>query len=82
MPNNKLIITWKPDVLTMVNHSETSYRITDDDYVNFEDKVGFTCRSHVDSFKNIKTKEAAIRILNKRNQLNIIVAKYNGEVLC
>lgn len=71
MNNRKLIITWKPDVLNMFQHKGSK-----EVYPN-----GNTSRSERDSFRNIKTKESAERIINRRNKKEIIVAKWNDVVV-
>lgn len=73
--NNKLIITWKPDVLTMIEHNGSFRK---GDLVYSSDK-GMTCRSEVESIKNVKSMEAARKILNKRNSTNIIYASYSNK---
>lgn len=83
MSNRKLIITWVPDVLHMEPHNGSTvnkeqvkiYPIMHD---NFKGK---TCRSERDSFSNIKTIEAAEKILKKRNRSQIQFASYNNKVI-
>jgi len=65
---NNLIFTWKPDVLSMVEHAG-----------NNDNYKGKTARSEVETFKNIKNIVAAKKILLRRNVSNIIVAKFRGE---
>ena len=82
-----LVITYKPDVLSMVEH-DGSFKQDGNDWhklmiQKFEGNnyKGLTSRSERESFKNIKTIKAAERIVSRRNKNEIIVAKWNNEVV-
>lgn len=76
MKNRKLIITWKPDVLNMYEHKGSKAKNPENDYYK-----GKSARSERDSFNNIKSLEAAEKILSKRNKSEMIFAEWNGEII-
>ena len=77
MSKRILTITWKPDVLHMVKHSGSFEK--EDTFYN-KDKVA-TARSERESFWNIKTKEKAEAIVNKRNKNEILFAKWGESII-
>lgn len=82
MNNNQLTIVWKPDVLHMMKHRGSFEEVKDERGwpVRIDsNRLGLTARSETETFRNIKSLEAAKKILLKRDVRNIIVAKYNGE---
>lgn len=70
MTNRKLTITWKQDVLTVVKHNGSR--------INYN---GETSRSERETFRNVKSKEAALKILSRRKKKEIIFAAYNNETI-
>jgi hypothetical protein len=84
MGNRKLIITWKPDVLSMVDHNGSFKKKAEDNlypHLKSNNYKGMTARSERESFSNIRTKESAEKIVNRRNKKEILVAKYNNEII-
>lgn len=84
VPRNNLIITYKPDVLSMVEHNGSfKKKQTDNLYPHLwnNDIIGKTSRSEVETLRNIKSVEACEKIISRRNRKNIICAKYKGEVI-
>ena len=79
MSKRVLIITYKPDVLHMIEHNG-SKEVGKNGWIYNYDK-GLTARSERESFRNIKTKEKAKAILNIRNRSQILVAKYGKEII-
>lgn len=71
MNNRTLIITWKPDVLSMVQHDGSKHTF---------DK-GLTSRSERETFRNIKSELAAKKIVGKRNKKEILFAQWEDEVI-
>lgn len=83
MKNRRLIITWKPDVLHMEEHDgsfETIENLKGFPKRNYNWDKGYTARSERDSFNNIKTLEAAEKILSRRNKNEIMFAEWNDQV--
>lgn len=84
MSNRTLIITWKPDVLNMVDHYGSFKKKASDNlypHLRSNDYKGLTARSERDSFRNIKSKEAAEKIINRRNKNEILCAVYNDIIV-
>jgi len=85
MTNRKLTITWKPDVLSNVEHKGSYERNKENYEEDFRNRIlgnnykGLTARSERETFRNIKSKEAAQKILRKRNRKEILFATYNNE---
>lgn len=83
MKNNKLMIVWKPDVLSMAHHNG-SFETKKDKWGHSTIKInsnhkGLTARSEVETFSNIKSIDAAKKLILRRNVEQIIVATYNDE---
>ncbi len=49
--------------------------------ITYKPDVGLTARSEREGFKNIKSKESAMRIVGRRNKNEILFANYNNEVI-
>ncbi len=81
MTNRKLVITYKPDVLSMLPHSGSWITDKETGNVSFDKWKGLTARSEREGFKNIKSKESAMRIVGRRNKNEILFANYNNEVI-
>lgn len=77
MSKRILTITWKPDVSTLFNHKGSFKK--GDKYYNYE--KGKTSRSERESFWNVKTKEKAEAIVNRRNKNEILLAKYGESII-
>lgn len=77
MSNRVLVITFKPDVLHMIDHNGS---FKEGDLV-YSDLKGATSRSERESFRNIKTKEKAQAIVSRRNPKQILVATYNKSAI-
>lgn len=71
MNNRTLIITWKPDVLTMVQHKGSRHTFD----------RGLTSRSERNTFRNIKSIASAEKIIGKRNKKEILFAQWEDEVI-
>lgn len=86
MSNRKLIITYIPDVLSMIPHNGSTTEIkTPDGHGGYYERrmddnyLGKIGRAERESFDNIKSIKAATKIVRKRN--SVVVATYNGEAI-
>lgn len=73
-----LIITWKSDVSNrMVEHKGSS----GSRFYKENNVLGLTSRSQRESFKNIKSFPAALKIVNKRNKKKMLFATWGKELI-